>query len=82
MLTKVRRWGNCQAVRIRKQMLAEVSLEVGDAVEIAVRDGALVLTPVRHPRGAVRLEDLVAAIDGEYVAEEVDWGSPVGKEVW
>lgn len=82
MLTKVQRWGNSQAVRISKQMLSEVSLEVGDAVEIVVRDGALVLTPARTPRGAIRLEDLVAAIDGEYIPEEVDWGPPVGKEVW
>ncbi len=82
MFTKVQRWGNSQAVRISKHILSEVSLEVGDAVEIVVRDGALVLTPVRPIRGAIRLEDLVAAIDGEYTPVVVDWGPPVGKEVW
>jgi antitoxin MazE len=82
MLTKVQRWGNSQAVRISRQMLSELSLDVGDAVEIVVRDGSLILTPVRPPRSAIRLEDLVAAIDSEHVPEEVDWGPPVGKEVW
>lgn len=82
MLTTVKKWGNSQALRISKQMLSEVGLEVGDAVEIEVRDGAIVLTPVRPRRGAIRLEDLVAAIDGEYIPEEIDWGPPVGKEVW
>ena len=28
------------------------------------------------------LEDIFKDYDGEYVSEEFDWGSPVGKEVW
>jgi antitoxin MazE len=81
VITEVQRWGNSQAVRINKQMLSDVDLAVGDFVEIVVRDGAIVLSPVRRVRGAIRLEDLVAAIDGEYIHEEIDWGPPVGKEV-
>ena len=82
MITKVQRWGNSQAVRINKRLLSELGLEAGDEVEIAVRRGALVLTPVRRVRGALRIEDLVAAIDPEHTPDEIDWGPPVGKEVW
>ena len=30
----------------------------------------------------ISLEDIFKDYDGEYKAEEFDWGSSVGKEVW
>ena len=33
-------------------------------------------------RGRYNLEDLVAHIPEGYEASEVDWGEPVGKEIW
>jgi antitoxin MazE len=82
VITRIRKWGNSHALRISKQMLSDIDVEAGDAVEVVVRDGALVVTPVRRVRGALQLEDLVEAIDTDYTPAEVDWGPPVGKEVW
>jgi antitoxin MazE len=82
MITKVQKWGNSQGLRLSKELLADVDITVGDAVDVAVRDGTLVVTPARRVRGALSLEELVSRIPKGYKPEELDWGAPVGREVW
>ena len=82
MVTKVQKWGNSQGVRLNKQMLAEVAIAVGDEVEVAVREGVLVVTPVRRVRGGHDLRELVRGISQGHSVGELDWGAPVGREVW
>ena len=82
MITKVQKWGNSQGLRLAKDLLDQVHIEVGDEVDVAVDDGVIVIAPVKRIRGGRRLEDLVSRIPAEYEPEEVDWGAPVGKEAW
>ena len=82
MVTKVQKWGNSQGIRLSKELLSDVEINVGDAVDVAVRDGALVVTPVRRVRGGLDLSELVRRIPKGYKPEELDWGYPVGREVW
>ena len=63
-------------------MLSDVDMAVGDAVDVAARQGALVVTPVRRVRGGHDLRELVRHIPKGYRPVELDWGSPVGREVW
>ena len=65
-----------------KELLSDVAINVGDAVDVAVRDGALVVTPVRRVRGGHDLRELVKRISKDVEPEELDWGDPVGREVW
>lgn len=82
MITKVQKWGNSQGVRLRKELLSDVDINVGDAVDVAVRDGALVVTAVCRVRGGHDLRELVRRIPKDYKPEELDWGYPVRREVW
>ena len=82
MITKVQKWGNSQGLRLPKALLAEAAIVVGDAVDVAVKDGALVITPVRRVRGGHDLRELVKRIPPRYEAEELRWGPPVGREGW
>ena len=82
MITKVQKWGNSQGLRLSKGLLLDVDIQVGDAVEVAVRDGALVITPVRRVRGARNLDELVRRIRKDDEPQELDWGKPVGREAW
>jgi antitoxin MazE len=77
--TQVVGWGNSRAVRIPKAILDEAQIREGDEVEVRVENGCIALTPV-NPK--VTLESLVAGITPENRHEEVDWGKPVGREVW
>jgi antitoxin MazE len=82
MITKIQKWGNRQGLRLSKQVLQDACISVGDVVEVAVREGMIVIAPVRRVRGRQRLQKLVAQIPENYKHEETDWGKPVGKEVW
>lgn len=82
MLAKIQKWGNSQGLRLAKNLLADAQLGVGDEVDIRVKDGIMVVTPAKRNRGRHSLKDLVARIPKNYQTEEIDWGDPVGKEVW
>lgn len=82
MITKVQKWGNSQGLRLSKELLADVHMEVGDAVCVSVQKGSLIVTPANRVRGGRSLEELVARIPSDYQPSELDWGPPAGREVW
>ena len=82
MITKVQKWGNSQGLRLSKSLLSDVDIDVGDAVDVAVHKGALIVTPVRRVRGGHDLRDLVRRVPKGPKAKEWDWGPAVGREVW
>ena len=82
MLAKIQKWGNSQGLRLAKNLLADAQLDIGDEVDINVKDGIMLVTPAKRIRGRHNLKDLVSRIPDNYQAGEIDWGEPVGKEVW
>ncbi len=82
MVTKIQKWGNSQGLRLARQILEDACISVGDHVEVAVREGMIVIAPVRRVRGRQSLQELVARIPKNYKPKEMDWGKPLGNEVW
>lgn len=62
-------------------LLADSNINVGDEVDISVKDG-IIISAAKRIRGRHNLKNLVARIPENYQASEVDWGEPIGKEVW
>lgn len=81
-LAKIQKWGNSQGLRISKNLLADARLNIGDEVDISVKEGIMVVAPAKRIRGRHSLKDLVARISKSDQPGEVDWGEPGGKEVW
>jgi antitoxin MazE len=82
MLAKIQKWGNSQGLRLAKSLLADAQLDIGDEVDISVKDGIMLVTPAKRIRGRHNLKDLVSRIPENHQSGEIDWGEPVGKEVW
>ena len=82
MHAKIQKWGNSQGLRLAKTLLTDAQLGIGDEVDISVKDGIMIVAPSKRIRGRHKLNDLVARIPKNYQPGEVDWGEPVGKEVW
>ena len=82
MLAKIQKWGNSQGIRLSKTLLADANLGQGDEVDVAAKDGLIIITPVNKNRRRLHLEDLVARIPENFQAGEVDWSEPTGKETW
>lgn len=66
MLAKIQKWGNNQGLRLAKNLLADAQLAVGDEVDIRVKDGTMIVTPVKKIRGRHKLKDLAARIPENY----------------
>lgn len=82
MVTKIKKWGNSQGLRLPKHVLEDTCLEVGDEVDVLSRDGIIVIAPVRRARGKHSLKSLIASIPKGHAGEEIAWGDPVGREAW
>jgi len=81
MTTRVQKWGNSLALRIPKSFAEEVKLGQGTEVELSLENGKLLIQPVKE-ENPYTLEELVAGITDENLHSEIDFGGPVGKEVW
>lgn len=79
MKTTVQKWGNSLALRIPAGIAEDIHLAAGDAVELTVVDGTLAVSRVPD---IPTMEELLASIPPGVTVEEVDFGPPVGKEVW
>ena len=82
MRTRVQKWGNSQGIRLSKELLADAGIDVGDAVDVSLRDGALLVVPARRVRGGNDLRELVSRMPKDYQPDELEWGPPAGGEVW
>ena len=80
MRVQVRKWGNSAAVRLPASVLEAASMTIDQDVEVREEDGRIVIEPASKP--AYDLNVLLAAMTPETFPEDVDFGDPVGKEVW
>ena len=80
MRALVQKWGNSLGLRIPKSFAREAGIENGGAVELTIEDGRLVIAPVTEAE--YDLDVLLAKVTPESIHGEVDFGRPVGKEVW
>jgi antitoxin MazE len=75
----IAKWGNSLALRLPRHVLSDVNLTEGSTVDICVRDGSVVVTPVRKK---YRLADLLAQMTENSQRAETEWGSAQGEEAW
>lgn len=80
MHTTIRKWGNSLGLRIPKPLADDAGVAAGSEVEVSIRDGGILIRPVRSPR--LRLEDLLENITPENLHGEIDSGKPIGREAW
>lgn len=78
MKLRLNKWDNSLGFKIPKHIVDELLLQVDGQVECNIKNGNLVLKPIFPPEHT--LKELPAfEIDP---APEVNWGRPMGKEVW
>lgn len=77
----VQKWGNGTGVRIPKKVLVAAKIKLNQELNINLKNGSIILTPVKT-KPKVTLDDLLRGVTPENVHKEVDWGAPVGREIW
>ncbi len=74
----VQKWGNSLGVRVPKALADQLGLHDGSEIEMALRGGEIVISPVRR---GYALADLLAGCTAENQPETVDWGPVAGREI-
>ncbi|EKK5568058.1 antitoxin MazE [Enterobacter hormaechei] len=77
----VKKWGNTPAVRLHAAITSVSGINLEDQVNITAEKGRIIIEPAK-PRFTHTLADMVAKMTPENNQELVDWGKPVGKEIW
>jgi len=79
MQQSIAKWGNSLALRLPRHVIDEANLAEGTPVELVVRNGQVVVTPVRKK---FKLDELLAQMNEDSNHPEVEWGEPKGDEAW
>lgn len=80
MLVRISKWGNSLALRIPAPFAEETGIESGTAVDLALEDGRLVITPRRGP--VYTLAEQLDGVAEDNLHGEIDTGAPRGGEAW
>ncbi len=78
--TKVKKWGNSLGIRIPSAVAKDLGLSDNSSVQLISNGSSATIKPLTY-KGKT-LEELLEGITPENIHGEVDWGEPVGKEVW
>ena len=82
MKTSITKWGNSQGVRLPKSLLNSVSLSDSDIVEITAENNRIIIKKAEEKRKHKSIQERFKHFSGEYEPIEIDWGDPVGEEIW
>jgi len=72
-----RKWGNSIGIRIPASMASSIKINDGTPIDVELDGEKIIIT-----RKKFNLKELLDQIPEEYEAEEVDWGEPIGGEIW
>ena len=81
MKVKIQKWGNSLAVRIPKSFAVQTEIAQDSVVDLSVIEGNIVVKPEKK-KTRFTLEELLNDVTEENLHDEIDFGKPVGKEVW
>ena len=92
MTTTITKWGNSHGIRIPKHILESLQLQESDTVELDVSENALHVKKKPEssvPKTVEELYEDFYGVDFETAIREnpydlplLDWGPPVGEEIW
>ncbi len=80
MRLQLKKWGNSASVRIPASIMAAAALRIDQMVDVHEDQGRIIIEPVLAP--VYDLDELLAQMSPDTFPDEVDFGPPVGKEIW
>jgi antitoxin MazE len=81
MTAKISKWGNSQGLRMPKDIMDSLHLQVGDNVNITMLDGKVIIEPMKKDILNYDLNELISKIPTNYKTTE-EFDTTVGKEEW
>lgn len=83
MNTRVSGFSGAGSLRLPLSLLKDASIPEDDEVEVSVADGSITIRRLSPARFRHRtIQERFAGYEGRLEEPEIDWGAPVGGEVW
>ena len=80
MRARIQKWGNSLALRIPKSFAAHSNIEQGSVVDLSLDNGRIIVEPANDKEYS--FERLLAGVTWKNLHSEINFGKPVGKELW
>lgn len=81
-ITTIQKWGNSQGIRIPKRLLDSLQWHKGEKIILSTKDNKLLIEQAPQNQRK-NIKELFKGFNPEnYSPCEVDWGKPVGEELW
>ena len=77
MNAKIKKWGNSLGLRLPSVFIKQLGLKDDDVITISIEDGKIIIEP-----DEIDINQLIETITPESLHKPIDWGPPVGKEIW
>ena len=81
MIAQVAKWGNSLALRIPTAFAQTLDVKEGRSVDLNIEGGRLIMSPINE-KPVYKLEELLAGLTTENLHAEVNFGAPVGNEIF
>ncbi len=75
----IQKWGNSQGIRIPKSILKAVNWKADEELSVFTENDKIIIEPKKKRKNIV---ELFENFYGEYKPVEMEWGDPVGEEIW
>lgn len=79
MLATIQKWGNSQGIRIPKNILDELQWSNQEELSLVAKNGKIIIERANKRKN---IQELFANYKEEYTPENIEWGEPVGREIW
>ena len=89
MQTSIAKWGNSQGIRIPKAFLQSINVTENDPVDVTLEDEKIIIKKSKAFKHKTTRERLIEFYGEDFEKhkddvdrEVIDWGPPVGEEIW
>jgi len=87
MTTTIQRVDGSYIVRFPASIIENVEIKESEVVQVFEEYGRIIIqktdmTTLANDTTRTTISELFEGYDGEYEPIQIDWGAPVGKEIW
>ena len=75
------KWGNSQGLRIPKEIIKLLKVDIGDKFKIFIEDNRVILEPIKKKK-VYNIDELISKIPSNYKKELEFLSTPMGREIW
>lgn len=81
MTISIQKWGNSQGIRLPKLLLDSMGWSETEKLNVTEDNGRIIIE--KAAAGTRKnIKELFEDYDGDYMPEEIDWGTAEGNEIW